>query len=241
MKRIVVFGDGRMALETMSRLDKRTSTVVYAAQSESEAAFIAEHGFPTAIIDFRDDEALKTIGIGSGIDYLFCFFEADSDNVFLTISARAIDKKLNILAIVHDPDSSEKLLAAGADKIIDPYEISGRKTHEILAKPEITHILDQTVFRRHDLNIAEIAIPAGSRLEHCKISALNLNERHNLILIGVVDKELGNDLHFAVGDKEHILDAGDVLVVMGPAREIREFKEQLASTGEKTGASLLND
>jgi voltage-gated potassium channel len=230
MKRIVVFGDGRMALETMSRLDKRTSTVMYAAQNEHEAAFISEQGFPTAIVDFRDDEALKDIGIGSGIDYLFCLFEADSNNVFLTISARAIDKGLNILAIVHDPDSAEKLLAAGANKIIDPYEISGRKTHEVLVKPEITHILDQTVFRRHDLNIAEIEIPKGSWLEHRKISALKLNERHNLILIGVVDKELGNELHFAIGDKEHILDAGDVLVVMGSAREIREFKDQLAFT-----------
>lgn len=230
MKRIVVFGDGRMALETMSRLDKRTSTVVYAAQNEREAAFISEQGFPTVIVDFRDDEALKDIGIGSGIDYLFCLFEADSDNVFLAISARAIDKGLNILAIIHDPDSAEKLLAAGANKIIDPFEICGRKTHEVLIKPEITHMLDQTVFRRHDLNIAEIEIPKGSWLEDCKISSLRLNERHNLILIGVVDKELGNDLHFAIGDKEHILDAGDVLVVMGPAKEIREFKEHLAST-----------
>ncbi|WP_020562878.1 potassium channel family protein [Methylosarcina fibrata] len=241
MKRIVVFGDVRMALETMSRLDRQTSTVVYAAPSENEAVFIADHGFPTAIVDFRDDEALKTVGIGSGVDYLFCFFEADSDNVFLTISARALDKKLNILAIVHDSDSSEKLLAAGADKIIDPYEISGRRTHEVLVKPEITQILDQTVFRRHDLNIAEIEIPVGSRLERCRLSSLRLNERHNLILIGVVDKELGNELHFAVGDKEHVLNAGDVLVVMGPAEEIKEFKEQLISTRKETNASLLNE
>jgi voltage-gated potassium channel len=81
-------------------------------------------------------------GIGADVDILFCFYPRDSDNVFLTLSARAIDKALTIVAIVDDPESAEKLLAAGANKIIDPYEICGRKTHDMLTKPDITNILD---------------------------------------------------------------------------------------------------
>lgn len=229
MKRIAVFGDSAMALETLSRLDLETSEVVYGANSHEAARTVAQQGFETTLIDFRNDEELKNVGIGKDIDYLFCFYPEDSDNVFLTLSARALDKDLNIIAMVADPDSADKLLAAGANKIIDPYEICGRKTHEILTKPEITQILDQTVFRRHDLNIAEIEIPKDSWLENCKISELNLNQSFDLILIGVVDLELGIQLHFAIGDKEHILNAGDVLVVMGPARAIKSFKEQMAS------------
>jgi voltage-gated potassium channel len=227
MKKIVVFGDSRMALETMSRLDANSCRVIYAAQNEEEALLIAENGFASSVTDFRDDGELHAVGIGVDVDILFCFFAADSDNVFLTISARALAAELNIIAIVDAPDSAEKLLAAGANKIIDPYEICGRKTHEILTKPEITHILDQTVFRRHDLNIAEIEIPKDSWLENCTTRTLRLNERHNLILIGVVDKEMGEKLHFAAGDKNYTLNAGDILVVMGPAREIRVFKEHL--------------
>jgi voltage-gated potassium channel len=118
-------------------------------------------------------------------------------------------------------------LAAGANKIIDPYEICGRKTHEMLTKPDITNILDDTVFGRHDLNMAQIEILKGSCLENTKTSDLRLNEKHNLILIGVVDRELGDQLHFAIGEKEHCLDAGDVLVVMGPATEIKAFKKEV--------------
>ena len=160
-------------------------------------------------------------------DILFCFYPRDSDNVFLTISARAIDKALTIVAIVDDPESAEKLLAAGANKIIDPYEICGRKTHDMLAKPDITNILDHTVFGRHDLHIAQIEIPAGSCLENTTTSELKLDEKHNLILIGVVDKESGEALHFAIGENEYTLNAGDVLVVLGPSREIRAFKEEV--------------
>ncbi|WP_340121615.1 NAD-binding protein [Methylobacter svalbardensis] len=48
------------------------------------------------------------------------FLPTHFDNVFLTVSARAIDKNITIVAIVDDPESAEKLLAAGANKIIDP-------------------------------------------------------------------------------------------------------------------------
>jgi voltage-gated potassium channel len=227
MKRIAVFGYSIMSIEVMSRLNKDQYSFVFIGKDESETALVEEKGFETKIIDFRNDDELKSIGIGTDVDILFCFYPRDSDNVFLTISARAIDKTLTIVAIVDDPESAEKLLAAGANKIIDPYEICGRKTHDMLAKPDITNILDHTVFGRHDLHIAQIEIPEGSCLENTMSSELKLNEKHNLILIGVVDKESGEALHFAISENDYILNAGDVLVVLGPSREIRSFKEEV--------------
>ncbi len=227
MKRIAVFGYSIMSLEAMSRLNLEQYSLIFIGKNESEAALVAEKGFENKVIDFRNDDALRSIGIGADVDILFCFYPRDFDNVFLTISARAMDKNLTIVAIVDDPESAEKLLAAGANKIIDPYEICGRKTHEMLTKPDITNILDNTVFGRHDLKMAQIEIPKGSFLENTKTNDLKLNLRHNLILIGVVDRELDDQLHFAIGEKEHTLDAGDVLVVMGPAREIKAFKKEV--------------
>jgi len=75
--------------------------------------------------------------------------------------------------------------------------------------------------------MAQVEIPKGSCLENTKASDLKLNEKHDLILIGVVDRELGDQLHFAIGEKEHRLDAGDILVVMGPSREIKAFKKEV--------------
>jgi voltage-gated potassium channel len=227
MKRIAVFGYSIMSLEVMSRLNEDQYSLVFIGKDEAEAALVAAQGFEAKIIDFRNDDALKSIGIGTEVDILFCFYQRDSDNVFLTISARSIDKNLTIIAIVDDPESAEKLLAAGADKIIDPYEICGRKTHDMLTRPDITAILDETVFGQHDLNIAQIEIPEGSCLENTNTSNLKLNEKHNLILIGVVDRESGDALHFAIGEQEYSLNAGDVLVVLGPSREIRSFKEEV--------------
>ena len=230
MRSIAVFGYSVMSQEVMKRLKHGQNQVLFIASDEDEAALMTGQGYVTEMIDFRDDNALKAIGIGSHIDTMFCLFPNDSDNVFLTISARALADELTIIAIVDAPESAEKLLAAGADKIIDPYEICGRKTHDMLIRPDITNIMDNAVFRRHDLHLAQITIPAGSYLENTKLSELNLSEEYDLILIGVVDQELGGELHFALGEQEHHLDAEDVLVVLGVASEIKAFKDSLNRT-----------
>ena len=227
MKKIAVFGYSVMSLEVMGRLNKEQFSIVFAGQNEAEAMQVNEQGFVSKIIDFRNDDELKAIGVGIDVDILLCFFPKDSDNIFLTISARAMSANLSIIAIVDDPEAAEKLLAAGANKIIDPYEICGRKTYDILTKPDITNIMDSTVFGQHDLHMAEITIPLGSCLENTLTGALALHEKHNLLLIGVVDKELGDELHFAIGEQTHTLDTGDVLVVLGSALAIKAFKEMV--------------
>lgn len=227
MKNIAVFGYNRLSMEALSRLDTEMNHVVVVVQDEAQSERVEEHGFKSVLIDFRNDDELKSMGLGKTIDTIFCFLPKDSENVFLTLSARAIDPQLNIISIVEDQDAVEKLIAAGANKVIDPYQICGRKIHELIKRPDLTHIIDQTVFGRHDLHVAEVAIPEHSALENTYSSQLKLNEKHNLILIGIVDKELGDDLHFVIGEQDHVLNAGDILVILGPSREIRAFKNEV--------------
>lgn len=224
MKHIAVFGCSRLSLAVMTRLREGPYQLLFIGQDEQEAALMAAQGFTSQVIDFKNDDELKAIGIGSYIDIVFCFFPADSDNVFLTISARTLAPKLTIIAVVDDSESADKLLAAGADKIIDPHDICGRKAHDMLTRSEISTILDNTVFGQHDLNMAQIEIPVGSYFQDCRVCTLKLNEKHNLILLGVVKK--GDDeLHLAIGEQAHPLVAGDVLVVLGTAADIQAFKE----------------
>jgi len=227
MNKIAVFGYNQVSFEAISRLDQKTHDILVIEIEPSLAALAREKGFTTCSIDFRNDEELKSIGIGEDIDVIFCFLPEDSKNVFLTLSARAIDKNLNIIAIVDAPQSAEKLIAAGANKIIDPYQICARKIHDLLINPDISTIIDHTVFGRDDLHVAEIIIPEGCYLEQTYTSQLALSEKHNLVLIGIVDKELGEELYFAIGEIDHKLDPGDILVVLGPSEEINTFKKEV--------------
>lgn len=231
-KRIVIFGYNRLSYELAKRMNRDEYKLIIADSDTKRLALASNEGFITEKVDYRSDDDLKKIGIGRDIDVLFCFFTEDCENVFLTLSARALAKKLQIVSVVEEPQSAEKLLAAGANKVINPYTVCGTKIYEHIKKPAISELMDHVVFGRHDLNLAEVEIPEGSVLENTRSSELNLNERHNLILIGIIDKELGEDLHFALGEQEHHLDAGDILVVLGPSREIRAFKKEIEKIKE---------
>lgn len=227
MKHVAIFGYNRLSFEVVSRLDAEIYKIIVIEHDPAQLAMANENGVEAVSIDFRSDEDLKSVGIGSHIDTLFCFFDQDSDNVFLTLSARALDKELNIIAIVDSPESAGKLLAAGANKIIDPYEICGRKIHDILKRPDITDIFDHTVFGRHDLHLAEVVVPDNSFLVDIYASQLELSVQYNLILIGIVNKQISDELHFVVEKLDRRLSVGDILVILGPSRDIKIFKKDV--------------
>ncbi len=224
---IIVFGYNRISVEALQRMNLKQHDVIIVDHSPERLHQAEENGFRTASIDYRNDDDLKSIGLGKHINTLFCFFSEDSENVFLTLSARAIDPNLKIISIVEDAGAGEKLVAAGANKVIDTYQICGRKIFELVKKPEITQVIDQTVFGRHDLHIAEVVIPEDSPLEDTYSSELTLSRQHNLVLIGIIDKELSDELFFVTGERDHLLNAGDILVILGTSREIRAFRHDV--------------
>ncbi len=226
IKRIAVFGYNRLSFDAISRLDQKSHDILIIETDPSLIKLAQEKAFKTTSIDFRSDGDLKSIGIGQDIDIIFCFLPNDSENVFLTLSARAIDPKLNIIAVVESAQAAEKLLAAGANKIIDPYQICGQKIYELIKKPDITHIIDHTVFGRHDLHIAEITIPEGSSLDNTYASELIQNKKQDLVIFGIVYNKLGKVLHFTVGEQDRKLTVGDIIVVLGSSREINAFKKE---------------
>jgi voltage-gated potassium channel len=145
----------------------------------------------------------------------------------LTLSARSLDSNLQIIAIVEKPDAAEKLMAAGANKIIDPYQICGRKIHDTLTRPQITELFDHTVFGRTDLHLAEVEIRENSFLCGLLVSQLELKTHYNLILIGIIATQSANQMYFVAEETHRRLCAGDILVILGPSREIRALKKDV--------------
>lgn len=227
MKEIAVFGYNRLSFEAISRIDTEANQIRVFDHNPAQVAMACDNGFNAAILDFRNDEDLKAIGIGSSVHTLLCCFEDDSENVFLTLSARVLDKDLQIIAIIDSPEAAEKLMAAGANKIIDPYQICGRKIHDMLKRPEINDLFDHTVFGRNDLHLAEVVVSETSFLRDIFVSQLALNTHYNLILIGIINKQISDQMHFVAEEEDRKLNPGDILVILGPSREIRAFKKDM--------------
>ncbi len=227
---IVLFGCNPLAIEVARRLAMGRSRFIMVDNDAARVGEAVKEGLDALQIDYTDDDALRSVGIGSHIEGVFCLFAEDSENVFLAISTRALDPKLRIVAVCQAPEAAAKLLAAGADKVVDPYEISGARVHDLIQRPEVVELLEQTLFGRQDLNVAEITIPQGTWLHGIHLSALRKVMTQNLLLLGMVDLERGKELILSTRGIDHRLDHGDVLVVIGARSEIDAFRALIEST-----------
>lgn len=224
VKRVLVFGCNALSVGVASQLVERGVSTTVISVDDTCLAGLAARGVDTVYADYTDDDELVRLGIGSDVDVIFSFCEDDAKNVFLTISARAIDPELKIISLTQSGDSVDKLVAAGANKVIDPYEISGHKIYDLIKRSLVAEAMEKIVFGQQHLNLAEIAIQENSFLDGQRLEELDLSEKYNLVLLGVVDRELGDEFIFCSSGVDHKLDKEDILVVIGPRKEIERLQ-----------------
>jgi voltage-gated potassium channel len=227
--RIAIFGYEKLAVDIADYLNNSRNDVIVLDCNEANISQAAKRGFETAVVDYSRDLELREIGIGAGIDTVFCLLPDDAENVFLVISVRSIDPRVTIVSIADAPDSIPKFLAAGADKVIDPYEISGLKIWRMLRKPIISQVMEKTLMSEPDLNLAQVPIVKGSFLDGLLVGDSRLRDYYDLVLLGMVDRALGDEFIFRTRGLRHRLDAGDILVVIGPRAEIDRLNKDLGN------------
>jgi len=225
---VVVAGTGLVGLEVARQLCDRGERVRVVDHDPRRVEKARHLGFEAEEVDLADDDELERLGIGRDVDILFSLLEDDARNVFLVISARALDPEMSIVSIAETQETVKRLYAAGATKVIDPYQISGYKIYELMHRPLIAETLERTVFGKDvDLEIAEIPVPKGSFLDGVYLDRLGLNTAYDLVVLGVVDRYYGDHLIFATDPKRHKIDVDDVLVVIGPRRELERLRRDL--------------
>jgi len=224
---IAIFGYYRSAVEVAAYLRAREHRIIIIDDNKDNLDKARRAGFETAEMDYRDDAELEKLGLGSKIDTLFSLFPDDAENVFLTISARALAPDLQIFAVAHDHRSTPNLRAAGADKVIETEAITGHRIWDIMNRPVVTAILDRTLFGQADLNIAEIPVPQGSFLDGVCVGRTDLGSHYDLVLTGLVDQDGREHFIHEKDVPEMPLKPETILLVIGPADAIERLKQDL--------------
>jgi voltage-gated potassium channel len=224
-RRVAIFGYRKLGSEVAAHLAHTPCDLVVVDNEKASLARAGEKGFATMEIDFADDGELVRLGIGRDIDVVFCLLPEDAQNVFLVLSARALSPSLKIVSVSDSRDSAVLLKAAGANKIIDPYEIVGARITELIRQPVIVEILEKTVFGQADLDLAEVEIRAGSVFDQRQLANINVRADFNLIVIGSLARDRGDRFNFQTHYSGHVLHPGDVVVVIGRIADIDRFRE----------------
>ena len=167
-----------------------------------------------------EDDILREAGIMRA-QGLVAVTGNDSDNVYITLTARGLNEGLQVVARTADIANADKLRRAGADKVISPLEIGGRRIAMSAMRPLAVDFVDSIFAGAHDesLQFAEIAIADGSALRGSTIE--EILQRPDVEAIGLrrADGEM-----LAAPHRHIVLQPGDSLFVIGASEAVDAFR-----------------
>ena len=106
-----------------------------------------------------EDETLLRAGIKRAKG-LVSVVTSDTENVYITLTARGLNPELYILARSGESGSDIKLKRAGANKVVSPYHIGGSRMAQAILRPNVVDFIEIATGREHmDLQMEEIFIP----------------------------------------------------------------------------------
>jgi Trk K+ transport system NAD-binding subunit len=222
--KVVVFGFDDFGERVASFLHKKDVLVVVLDEEEEIRA--KNKMFDVYRIYSIDDDEIKKI---EDFDVAVAVLKDEDKNLFLCLTLKEVFPNKQIIAKVSEKQNERKYKLAGVDKLINPFEITANRIMTILKKPLTLKIIEEIIFQDNNLSFAEIEIPKDSFLDkkYMKTVFKDISSLYNLLIIGIVDKELSDKVQFISKGYNHKIDSGDILIVVGDKDEIERFKIDL--------------
>lgn len=122
--------------------------------------------------DATDDATLRAAGVERARG-LVTSIDSDANNVYVTLSARSINPRLFVVARANFEGSDAKLLQAGANRVVSPYTMAGRRIAELAIRPHVTDFIDAALSHGNlSFSLEEVEVGAGSPLVGATVGAL---------------------------------------------------------------------
>ena len=133
---VIICGYGRIGTMLARELRTAGAAFVILEQGEARCAEARAAGCLCIHGDATDEESLLHAGIGRA-KALATALPDDAANVFITLSARNMNRALTIIARGEAPSTERKLLHAGADRVVLPAHIGAERMAEMLLFPAL--------------------------------------------------------------------------------------------------------
>ncbi len=213
----IVCGYGRMGQQVAREFQREHRPLVVIDSSESAYHLAVEHGLLAIQGDAEDDEVLKSAGVERARG-LVAVLEHDASNLLVTLSARAMNPEIFIGVRTQEEANTSKFYAAGANRVLFPHGLGGRRIAQMAIRPHVTEFLELVM---HDEELAlwleELKVAIGSRLDGCAIGEAHIRRQTgaNIVALRRRTGELLTTL-----DASTRLQAGDIIVALGTRKAL---------------------
>lgn len=182
---VIVVGFGRNGKKVCEELllDKKPFIIIENSidiiKVNSSDSFIFMQG------DATEDQILLDAGIENA-NSLISTMPNDADNLYVAISARALNTNLTIVSRAASESAEKKLFKAGVNKVVMPEHVGGSHMASLVSKPDLVDFLKRIDVRGDgDTNLVEIVCSKlPEELKNHSINDLGIRNKSGANIIG---------------------------------------------------------
>ncbi|MCF7803655.1 MAG: NAD-binding protein [Candidatus Marinimicrobia bacterium] len=217
----IICGYGRMGRVIADDFRQRGRDTVIIENDPDIISTLAEQGYTYIDDTAVEDDALKKAGVESAKG-LVAVLSTDADNLFVTLSARNLNPDLFILTRCSEAGTQEKMRTAGANKVVNPYEIGGHKMAQMVLSPHVDDFIE-IVSRQRKLNLAidQIRVFEQSELSGAKLMDTPIRSKFDTIITAILDSS--NEMKFNPSSNT-VINSGDTLICIGERDNLEQLE-----------------
>lgn len=217
---VVVCGFGRVGRHLSDALVEEGVDHVVVEVDEEKLDELEAHGLLWIDGDATQEHVLEACGLTRASALVACV-NTDADNVLITLTSKGIAPSTTVIARAKQDENEQKLRRAGADRVILPSGIGGRRIASLLTRPIVADFLEGLGVGATDLVLEEIPVREDGDLAGRTLREAGVRDRWGTTVLAVRHPDARMDTH---PGPDLVLEPDDVLVVMGGNDEVHSMR-----------------
>lgn len=169
--------------------------------------------------DATENETLLAAGVERARG-LITTIDSDAHNVYVILSARALNPGLFVVGRANAAGAEAKLQQAGADRVVSPYTMAGRRLANLALRSRVVDFIDAALSHGElAFSMEEVTVAAGGPLDGASVGALR---EEGVFVLAVVR---GEREYEANPPADRLLAAAETLIVSGSAAALAALRE----------------
>ncbi len=218
----ILCGSGRIGGTIAAELRREGVPFVVVERDPERLQGVLARGDLAVEADASREEVLKQVGIDRARG-LIAAVGTDAENVYTVLTARVLRPDLFIVARAATEDAKRKLMRAGANRVISPYEIGAMQMAQTALRPAVVDFVSlATTSENLELAMEQIAIGPNADFANRSLVEANLRQRYGVIVVAIRRADGHMDFNPA---PDAVMLVGDQLVVLGRPTSLKEMEQ----------------
>lgn len=217
----IICGMGRVGRAVCQELAESETPFVVIDCDPDRVSNAHAQGWLALVGDASDDSVLQQANIARAKG-LVCTVDTDAANLFLLVSAKALNPELQVSARVNDEANVKKFQRAGATHVYSPFHLLGRRMARSITRPRVSELLD-IVFEANnvDVSIEECTVSEASPLAWLSLKDSGIRQNFGGVMMSVIraNREIVHN-----PDPELVCQPGDILITLGTPDQLKKMR-----------------